>query len=69
MGSSYTSVLAIMLNSLYSTRFYGLELIPVVIKCVEPVKCNVYSVLYIEACTIGGAKGEILPPAAVLKLE
>ena len=58
-----------MLNSLYSTRFYGLELIPVVIEYVEPVRCNVYPVLFIEACTIGGAKGKILPAAAVLKIE
>ena len=36
---------------------------------VEPVKCNVYSVLLLEACTIGGAKGKMLPPAAVLKIE
>ena len=58
-----------MLNRLYSTRLYGLKLVPVVIEYVEPVKCNVYSVLLIEACTIGGAKGKILPPAAVLKIE
>ena len=49
--------------------FYDLGLIPVVIKYVEPVKCNVYSVLFIEACTAGGAKGKILPPAAVLKMK
>ena len=58
-----------MLNLLYSTRFYGLKLVPVVIKYVEPVKCNVYSVLLIEACTIGGAKGKISLPAALLKIE
>ena len=58
-----------MLNCLYSTRLYGLKPVPAVVKYVEPVKCNVYSVLLKEACTIGGAKGEILPPAAVLKIE
>ena len=40
----------------YSTRFYGLKPVPAVIEYVEPVKCNVYSVLLIEACTIGGMK-------------
>ena len=58
-----------MLNLLYSTRLYGLKPVPAVVAYVEPVKCNVYSVLLIEACTIGGAKGEISPPAAVLKIE
>ena len=58
-----------MLNSLYNTRLYGLKPVPVVIEYVEPVNCNVYSVLLIEVCTIGGAKSEILPPAAVLEIE
>ena len=46
---------------MYSTRMYGLKPVPGVIKYVEPVKCKVYPVLLIEACTIGGAKGSFTP--------